>query len=220
MNVALILCGGKGNRFGGELPKQYMLVDGRMCVEYVIAAACQAKRIERVVVCAAPPYEHLLPLQKRYDFDLTPSGAERNATIRLGLEYIRERYDCRNLAVIDSARPLTTADLIDTLMAQLDRHEAAIQCRHIADSLGRYGQQDVDRSEYYIVQTPECFRFDVFYRHFRQDAPATCLLNHLPPDADSFLYFDFINNLKMTYPEDVDFLTYVLKKRRGAQRGC
>ena len=75
MNVALILCGGKGNRFGGELPKQYMLVDGRMCVEYVIAAACQAKRIERVVVCAAPPYEHLLPLQKRYDFDLTPSRA-------------------------------------------------------------------------------------------------------------------------------------------------
>ena len=44
MNVALILCGGKGNRFGGELPKQYMLVDGRMCVEYVMRKNADAGR--------------------------------------------------------------------------------------------------------------------------------------------------------------------------------
>lgn len=219
MNAALILCGGVGSRFGHDLPKQYLPVDGRMCVEYVIEAACSARSVDRVIVCASPPYEHLLPLQARYAFDLTPSGAERNQTIRLGLEYIRTHYDCQKLAVIDSARPLTTAALIDALMDRLDAHQAAIQCRRICDSLGRYGQQDVDRSEYYIVQTPECFRFDVFYRYFREEAPATCLLNHLPPDADSFLYFDFIDNMKMTYPEDIDFLTYVLKKRRERKEG-
>ena len=72
----------------------------------------------------------------------------------------------------------------------------------------------MDRSQYYAIQTPECFRFEVFYRHFREEFPATCLLNHLPLTASRYLYFDFINNLKMTYPEDIDFLTYVLEKRR------
>ena len=214
MNVALVLCGGVGNRFGGGAPKQYLPVDGHMCVEYVIRACCEAKSVDRVVVCAAPPYEYLLPLREAYDFELTPSGEERNGTIRLGLEYIRGHFDCEKLAVIDSARPLTTAALIDALMEKLDDYDAAIQCRHLSDALGRYGEQDVDRSQYYSIQTPECFRFDVFFCHFREDFPATCLLNHLPLSASRYLYFDFINNLKMTYPEDIDFLTYVLQKRR------
>ena len=106
------------------------------------------------------------------------------------------------------------AALIDALMEKLDEYDAAIQCRHLSDALGHYGEQDVDRSQYYAIQTPECFRFEVFYRHFREEFPATCLLNHLPLSASRFLYFDFINNLKMTYPEDIDFLTYVLEKRR------
>ena len=214
MNVALILCGGVGNRFGGGLPKQYLPVAGHMCVEYVIRACCEAESVEKVVVCAAPPYEYLLPLREKYDFDLTPSGAERNGTIHLGLEYIHAHYACEKLAVIDSARPLTTAALIDTLMEKLDGYDAAIQCRHLCDALGHYGEQDVDRSQYFSIQTPECFRFDVFYRYFREEFPATCLLNHLPLEASRYLYFDFINNLKMTYPEDIDFLTYVLEKRR------
>ena len=169
MNVALVLCGGVGNRFGGGAPKQYLPVDGHMCVEYVIRACCEAKSVDRVVVCAAPPYEYLLPLREAYDFELTPSGEERNGTIRLGLEYIRGHFHCEKLAVIDSARPLTTAALIDALMEKLDDYDAAIQCRHLSDALGRYGEQDVDRSQYYSIQTPECFRFDVFFRHFRED---------------------------------------------------
>ena len=112
------------------------------------------------------------------------------------------------------ATPLTTAALIAALMEKLDEYDAAIQCRHLSDALGHYGEQDVDRSQYYAIQTPECFRFEVFYRHFREEFPATCLLNHLPLTASRFLYFDFINNLKMTYPEDIDFLTYVLERRR------
>ena len=215
MNAALILSGGVGNRFGGGVPKQYLEVAGRMIVEYVIEAAVGAKSVDRVVVAASPPYEYLAPLQGKYGFELTPSGKERNDTIRLGLDYIKGHCACEKLAVIDSARPLTTSDLIDRLMEKLDEYEASIQARRISDSLGRYGQQDVNRAEYYVVQTPECFRFDLFDKHFRVDAVATCLLNHLPPDANSFLYFDFIDNLKMTYPSDLDFLEYMLKKRQN-----
>lgn len=97
MNVALILCGGVGNRFGGGLPKQYLPVAGRMCVEYVVRACCEANSVDKVVVCAAPPYEYLLPLRERYDFDLTPSGAERNGTIRLGIEYIHAHLCLRKI---------------------------------------------------------------------------------------------------------------------------
>ncbi|NLD59273.1 MAG: NTP transferase domain-containing protein [Clostridiales bacterium] len=214
MNAALILSGGVGNRFGGGVPKQYLEVAGRMIVEYVIEAAAKARSVDKVVVAASPPYEFLLSLKDKYGFELTPSGKERNDTIRLGLDYIKRNYACENIAVIDSARPLTTSELIDHLMEKLGEYEASIQARRISDSLARYGQQDVNRAEYYIVQTPECFRFDLFDRHFEVDAKATCLLNHLPPDANSYLYFDFIDNLKMTYPSDLDFLEYMLNKRR------
>ena len=43
-------------------------------------------------------------------------------------------------------------------MEKLDEYDAAIQCRHLSDALGHYGEQDVDRSQYYacLLYTSRC----------------------------------------------------------------
>lgn len=43
MNVAMIMSGGVGKRFGTMLPKQYNLIHGRPVIDYVIDACRSAK---------------------------------------------------------------------------------------------------------------------------------------------------------------------------------
>ncbi|MBQ6716676.1 MAG: 2-C-methyl-D-erythritol 4-phosphate cytidylyltransferase, partial [Clostridia bacterium] len=53
MNAALILSGGSGQRFQSALPKQYHKILGKMVIEYVIAEALQAKKIDCVMIAGA-----------------------------------------------------------------------------------------------------------------------------------------------------------------------
>ena len=48
MNVAMILSGGSGKRFGQEVPKQYQLVLGKPVVQYVVEAVKKVPKIDKV----------------------------------------------------------------------------------------------------------------------------------------------------------------------------
>lgn len=56
MNVAMILSGGVGRRFGAEIPKQYQDLLGKPVVTYVTEAALRAKSIDKVLVVCAKEY--------------------------------------------------------------------------------------------------------------------------------------------------------------------
>ncbi len=202
MNVCLILAGGSSKRFGGSLPKQYDLLNDTEVISYTINAMKHSKKTDAVVCVLGKAYaQHIC---KKYSIAVTYSGTTRNQSLRNGLEYIKQNYQqCEKVFINEAARPFITVELIDNYFQRLDEYDGVITVRHITDSLGKFSGEVTDRSEYYLVQAPEAFRFDLLYKHFRADSPITATSQQLPSESRIFCNFEFRNNLKITYPEDL-----------------
>jgi 2-C-methyl-D-erythritol 4-phosphate cytidylyltransferase/2-C-methyl-D-erythritol 2,4-cyclodiphosphate synthase len=210
-NIIMITAGGVGERFGASVPKQYVEMNGRKVIDYVIDACKACRMAEAILVVAHPKYHDELCAE--YGVDVAESGPELNVTKRNGLDYIRTHSDCRKLVVVDAVRPAVEAHVIDRFFNLLDEYEAVASAHKITDSLGRHGEWVVNREEYYTLSTPEAFRFPLLDRHFRPDSPITESIQQLPPTTKVYLDFSVPYYDKLTYPEDLAKIQAILTQR-------
>jgi 2-C-methyl-D-erythritol 4-phosphate cytidylyltransferase / 2-C-methyl-D-erythritol 2,4-cyclodiphosphate synthase len=170
--VALIVAAGRGERAGGEVPKQYAMLGGKA----VLAHAVDAFAGMPVFVVIADGQEMLAKtaLSDRA-VALVTGGAERQDSVRLGLEAIGK---ADRVLIHDAARCLVPRAVIARLLAALDTHDGAVPVLDVADSVaradGKLGDA-VDRTGLVRVQTPQAFRFDAIMTSHRKwsGPPAT-----------------------------------------------
>ncbi len=103
---ALIVAAGRGTRFGGALPKQYLPLGGTSVLRHAVAAFATHPRIDAVQV--------VIRTEDRGIFDEAvaglallppvPGGAERQDSVRLGLEALVP-HDPARVLIHDGARP-------------------------------------------------------------------------------------------------------------------
>lgn len=208
-NIIMITAGGVGARFGSSVPKQYVEVNGRQVISYVIDACKRSQEADAILVVAHPTYHE--ELQAAYGIDITGSGEELNVTKRNGLDYIREHSACEKLVVVDAVRPTVTPEVLDSFFRRLDDYDAVACARKITDSLGRYGEWVVNREEYYTLSAPEGFRFSLIDKYFRAQSPLTESIQQLPPTSKVYLDFSVPYFDKLTYPEDLARLAQFLR---------
>src|SRR6202790_3023720 len=135
---ALIVAAGRGSRFGGSLPKQYLGLGGTTVLRHAAAAFATHPRIDGVLVAIRPED------RKLFDRAMTglsllpavPGGAERQDSVRLGLEALATRQPDRVL-IHDGARPFPDAALIDRVIDGLHRASAAIPALPLGDQTTR-----------------------------------------------------------------------------------
>lgn len=208
-NIIMITAGGVGSRFGSDTPKQYLSLNGKPVISYVIEACRQCPSADSVLVVADPAYHD--ELRETYGVDVVASGRELNNTKWNGMKYISENSSCRKLIVADAVRPTIEPRVLDNMFSYLDDYDAVACARKITDSLGRYGEWVVDRSEYYTLNAPEAFRFDLIFSNFDAGSKYTESLQQLPESSRIFLYFDVPYFDKITVPEDLMKLEALLQ---------
>src|SRR5712691_8206706 len=161
---ALIVAAGRGTRFGGALPKQYLILGGTSVLRHAVAAFATHPRIagvqvvirdeDRGIFAAAVAGLAVLPP--------VPGGAERQDSVRLGLEALVPRDPARVL-IHDGARPFPDPALIDRVLDALDRAPAAIPGLPLGDTIKRVAdgavRETVDRTQLWRAQTPQGFHF-------------------------------------------------------------
>lgn len=211
-NIIMITAGGVGERFGSNVPKQYVELGGRQVISYVIDACKRSRLADAVLVVAHPRYHD--ELRERYGVEVTGSGSTLNDTKRMGLNYIREHSSCKKLIIADAIRPAIEARVLDRFFTLLDDFDAVACARKITDSLGRHGHWAVNRDEYYTLNAPEGFSFELIDRHFKADSPLTESIHQLPETSKVFLDFDVPYYDKLTYPEDLLRIQTILGLRR------
>ncbi len=216
MNIAMILSGGVGQRFGAPTPKQYQDLLGKPVVEYVVEATLQSSKVDRTVVVCAD--EYLDWFRERFDVDVCVGGNERNISFKNGMEYIKSKYNCDKLMVFDAMRPFVTKELIDLYMDKLDEYQVVATCQRIVDSLGCLDFLECDRSRYYILQSPEAFRFDLIYNNFNPFSPLVEAYQQLPEGTTLYRHFDFPDNYKLTYHHDLDFMRMYMSHKKSKER--
>lgn len=213
MNIAMILSGGVGSRFGADTPKQYQDLLGKPVVSYVVDAAKEAQCIDVVLVVCAKEYMDWF--KDDFKVDVCEGGKERNISLMNGLNYIKENYKCDKIMIFDAMRPFVTAKLIEEYMTLLNDYEVVATCQKIVDSLGCLDTHTCDRSRYYLLQSPEAFRFDVIYNNFDPNSPLVEAYQQLPEGTTLCKYFDFKDNYKLTYASDLEIMRAYMKYKKG-----
>ena len=164
--IALIVAAGRGHRFGGPLPKQYQALAGRPLLAWTLAAFARHPRVDRVRAVIHPDDRPLYEAAAAGLALLPPvaGGAERQESVRLGLESLTELPDWQEARVLihDGARPFAEPGLIDAVLAALDERPAALPCLPVTDTLKRAEAGlivgTVPRQGLYRAQTPQGFR--------------------------------------------------------------
>src|SRR3954453_16653787 len=162
---ALIVAAGRGTRFGGTLPKQYMPLAGRSLLRHAVTAFAMHTRVARVLVTIRPEDHELFDCAVAGLSVLppVPGGAERQDSVRLGLEALAAHKPERVL-IHDGARPFPDAALIGRVIEGLDEAPAAIPALPLGDTIKRVEdgriRETIDRSQLWRAQTPQGFHFD------------------------------------------------------------
>lgn len=216
MAVALILAAGRGERLGAERPKALVELAGRPLIEWSVEVLRGISAIERIVVA--------LPAGAPAPAGTTGvlGGAVRSESVRLALGAAGAGDP---VLVHDAARPLLTAELIEsTLAAALgDGVDCAIAAAPVTDTIkradaGHVVQETLDRSQLWAVQTPQVFRRGALERAL--DVPREVLAQ---ATDDAWLIERMggtvvvvpssQRNLKVTTPEDLELAELLLASR-------
>ena len=161
---ALVVAAGRGTRFGGELPKQYLTLGGGSVLGHAAGAFSRHPLVAGVLVVIRPE-DDLIYRRAVSGFALLPpvaGGQERQDSVRLGLEALVPHHPDRVL-IHDGARPFLDAELIERVIAALDRAPAAIPALPLGDTIKRvvdgHIRETIDRSQLWRAQTPQGFHF-------------------------------------------------------------
>jgi 2-C-methyl-D-erythritol 4-phosphate cytidylyltransferase / 2-C-methyl-D-erythritol 2,4-cyclodiphosphate synthase len=170
--VVLVVAAGRGRRFGGDIPKQYLDLSGRPVLRHSLAAFAANPQIDAVRAVIHPDDRQLYDVAAAGLNVLDPvdGGAQRQDSVRLGLESFAHMAPDFVL-IHDGARPFVDGGTISRVIAALDHHPGAIPAVPVADTLKRAGANGaiagtVDRNGLWRAQTPQGFRFaDILAAH-------------------------------------------------------
>lgn len=181
MNIALILSGGTGSRFGADCPKQFLPLKGIPVLLRTIAAFDQNENIQKIaVVAAADEMEKTKELVKTAGFNtlicFAAGGETRQQSCKNGLNMLSADKD-DIILIHDAARPLVTQKIIDENIAAASIYGAAVTAMPSADTAflsdGEGMTAPLNRKEVYLAQTPQSFKFSIIFDAIQGDLQVT-----------------------------------------------
>lgn len=221
-HYAIIVAGGSGSRMQADVPKQFLLLQGKPILQHTLERFLAVSPTPRIIL--------VLPARDRFTWaalceqhKFYPSGAPatiqvidggttRFQSVRNGLAAIpvTESETSRGLvAVHDGVRPYVSPEIIQNSYATAARTGSAVTCVPVKDSVRQVrvnGSVALDRATLRLVQTPQTFRLDWFRQAFQTDE-----LPHFTDCASVLEHAGFpitlidgsYENIKITTPEDL-----------------
>jgi 2-C-methyl-D-erythritol 4-phosphate cytidylyltransferase len=164
----VIVAGGKGLRFGCDLPKQFLPMNQKPVLMHTIDAFYNCDDSFNIVVVI--PENHFpfwSELCNKYNFKtphkLVKGGSTRWESVKNGLNAIED--NCI-VGIHDGVRPLISTGLIAKLYSSAEVFGAVIPAIKVTDSLRVLDNNNnkslaVDRELYRAVQTPQVFKSNI-----------------------------------------------------------
>jgi len=227
--TAIIVAAGEGRRIGGEVPKTYLPVCGRLMVLRTLDQFFSAQAIEEVVLVIAADEFLRCETMLRDDSELAnrpwilqSGGPTRQQSVKKGLEKIGSDTDI--VVIHDGARPFVSPALIDRCVQASRDKGAVVVGVPVRDTIkivsnDRWVQTTLSRSSLWAIQTPQGFRkqwiVEAHDRAAREAFEATddaMLVERIGKPV--FVVDGESTNIKITTPEDVWFAEALLRQKR------
>jgi len=170
MNVATILAGGTGVRFGGEIPKQYTPVCGKPLLAYTLETFQSSTAIDFIQVVCRPEYnETVRSMAVKYGIDklkwITGAGNNCPESIRNSVYALQDAMsgdDCFILHM--GVSPLVTHDDIESAIALCREKGCSFTMHPVNICLARkcsdgWTDKDAPKENYIELNTPWAFMY-------------------------------------------------------------
>lgn len=171
---AIIVAGGKGLRMGGDLPKQFIPIEGRPVLMRTLDTfhACD-ESIQIILVLPRDHQDYWRELCAQYQFAvphrIADGGATRFHSVQNGLSLVDAPESL--VAVHDGVRPFVSHEVISRCYAEAEAHGAVVPVIPVVETVRQLtgeGSVTVDRNAYRLVQTPQTFRATLLRRAYEQ----------------------------------------------------
>ena len=220
---AIIVAGGSGSRMQSDIPKQFLLLDGKPILMHTLEAfANSALKPELLLVLNIHQHQYWEELCKAHSFKIKhlviKGGEQRFQSVKNGLKAIKGKGI---VAIHDAVRPLVSADLILRSFRAAEANGNAVTGLKSTDSVRSIhidGKTEaLNREHLLMIQTPQTFAIELLRRAYQQP-----FRNEFTDDASVVEYSGYPihviegsrENLKITYPEDLEIAAIFLKKGR------
>lgn len=173
-NYALIVAGGLGQRFGSEMPKQFLPLHSKPIFLHAVLAFLSVLPAKQMVIVIPKGmsafWEGLVsefPLLSPIMY--TEGGDERFYSVKEGLKRIP---DNTFVAVHDAARPLVSSHLILEGFRLVQAQGPLIPVVKLKDSIRMLNEDDsisVKRDAFRAVQTPQFFPIEMLKEAYKRN---------------------------------------------------
>lgn len=230
--IAIIIAGGKGERMGQDIPKQFLNVGEKPVIIYTLEAFQSHPHIDGIIVVCVDGWHEIL---KSYanQFNITKlvsivsGGNCGQKSIKNGLDEAKRIYSENDIVLIhDAIRPMISEEIISDNIVKCEQFGNAttvVPCTTVVlrKNNDKYSEEVVDRETLLLTQTPQAFILkDILAAH--QEAKEKGITSSV---ASCSLYIELgkkvyystgsETNIKLTTPGDIQIFKALLKTKNS-----
>ncbi|EFB4807613.1 SDR family NAD(P)-dependent oxidoreductase [Escherichia coli] len=220
-NIAVILSGGMGARFGGTLPKQFTKLAGKAVIEYTVEAFEKSLNIDEIIIVSHPSYVDLIwkfvkKNQWKKVTKVFNGGKERFDSTYSALQGLEGEDNNSNILLHDAVRPLINESIINNCIDALRNFEAVDVVIPSADTLVEVYDDGCisnipNRAVMRRGQTPQAFKLGTLKQAYQRAINAqrfsfTCdcgVVRSMVPGVRVATVVGAESNMKVTHPIDL-----------------
>ncbi len=213
----ILVAGGTGQRYGGNLPKQFLKINGKSVLEHTLDKFLSFEGIKSIVIAMDNDYlMHLSdPIKNDPKIKFCKNGKSRKESVYNALKFFSNVEPKDKILIHDAVRPLISDLDIYNILQSLDDNKGATLCTPVTETLFK-DKENIDRNEIYSIQTPQGFYYQTImdaHENFKSQDNFTddaALVRANGGDVD--LVMATAPNIKITTSSDFEMVKAFMNK--------
>ena len=237
MTVAIVIAGGVGSRMGANVPKQFVLVEGKPVLFYTLEAFERHPLVDAIELVLIEGWEKDVERWKeQYGISklkwIVKGGTSGQESIRNGVYGLEDKCAADDIVIIhDGIRPLVQPDVLDDVVAKARQFGTGVTSMPYNEQIFLVDEKDPTITRKYIpretlrrVATPQAYKFGLLDQAYHEAFEkkigiyGSSYTNTMMTELGHELHFaaGSDKNLKLTTQGDLEiFKAYLANQRQG-----
>ena len=236
MIVAIVIAGGVGSRMGANIPKQFVLVEGKPVLFYTLEAFEKHPQVDAIELVLIEGWEKDVEVWKRhYGISklkwIVKGGASGQESIRNGVFALEDKCGADDIVIIhDGIRPLVQPEVLDDVIDKARQFGTGVTSMPYNEQIFLVDEKDSTITRKYIpretlrrVATPQAYKFGLLDQAYHEAFEkkigiyGSSYANTMMTELGHELHFaaGSDKNLKLTTPGELEIFRAYLANQRG-----